>query len=488
MSQKTQKLLEFNQQPKPKNNTIDKLIFNIKVLFFFFFSRVLVFLSWITRKGSGTSLPGYYVEKWFPNILSFFSGKYKKVIYISGTNGKTTTRAVTNYVLDQYGFNVATNTGGANILRGLASTLLKDLKIGFNGILPVLKPGSEVLLLEVEEATLPKISRLLKCDILVLTNLFRDQLDAYGEIDTTLEYFINFLKLQPTIKVILNGDDGKLSALTNNKLLSHVIFKSCSVKTTNKMRYESQLTKIVDCDLVANNLKFKQGILSFDVLENFQINPISGLAQESKIVNTFTTEMSAVYNVYNMLFSIAIAKELRIKCEDNRLVKIIDRIKPVFGRGESFNINEKKVFLYLVKNPAGYDLVLDHLQMAFTNDKVSLAFLINDRIADSQDVSWLWDVSFESKALNWRDNNVSVTQLVTGGARGDDMALRLSYAFGEDIITKDTNKGSIDNVVDILNSDDKVWVVMATYTAMLEFRQSISRYVKVREINAKEGE
>jgi UDP-N-acetylmuramyl tripeptide synthase len=155
---------------------------SVTLLFLSFFAKFLAFFSCLTKRGSGTALPGYIVETKFINILAKFQHEYEEIIFISGTNGKTTTRAVLVEMYENSGFRVCTNRGGANIIRGIASSILLDLDIKA-------KPKSQILILEVEEASLPILTLYLQPKILILTNLFRDQLDAYAEIDKTLSYF-----------------------------------------------------------------------------------------------------------------------------------------------------------------------------------------------------------------------------------------------------------------------------------------------------------
>jgi lipid II isoglutaminyl synthase (glutamine-hydrolysing) len=449
------------------------------VYFYLLLGRLLSFVSKVLKKGSGTSITGLFVERWNPGVIRFFNGRYKNIIYISGTNGKTTTRAILISIFEKNGYKVASNRGGANILRGIAATMLMDLDW-------TLKVKSDVLILEVEEATLPKIKNYIHPDYLVLTNLFRDQLDAYGEIDKTLEYFAEFIKAQDgksDLKVLLNGDDGKLVYMVNEMLSeSKANFIYCGVdtkETSSTFNYETKLVHPVELDYLASGLEYREGLLFFDIFGNkitdqFENNP----------ENTFETKLPGVYNVYNLLFAIAVSKE----CSINKITvnSIIAEVEPVFGRGEIFTIsqNNSKIFLFLVKNPAGFDLVLDHVAKAFTRSKINLVFLVNDRIADSKDVSWLWDVNFEKARLNFQENKLEINSISTGGSRDMDMLLRLEYS-GFPVCIED-GKGLIAGIISkiVENSESSPTVVFATYTAMLEFRKRLSEYTYVPSITS----
>ena len=178
MTKKEKEILVKNSMQKKLTKKLVKLL----VLGLIIIAKSLFWLAKLTGFGSGTSLPGLLVEKFCPFIITKISGDLKQIILISGTNGKTTTRALLVHIWEKQGFEVCTNRGGANIMRGIAATLLLNQKI-WGGI------KSSIAILEVEEATMPILTKYLVPNQLILTNIFRDQLDAYGEIDQTLSYF-----------------------------------------------------------------------------------------------------------------------------------------------------------------------------------------------------------------------------------------------------------------------------------------------------------
>jgi lipid II isoglutaminyl synthase (glutamine-hydrolysing) len=437
------------------------MILGFQVFFFYILGHLLAFTSKLLKKGSGTSVTGLYVELWKPAILRFFNNKYKKVIFITGTNGKTTTRAVLLSLLAAKNLKVASNRGGANIIRGLASTLLMDLNI-------FLKPKSDYLVLEVEEASLPKIKSFIRCDYLILTNLFRDQLDAYGEIDKTLEYFEEFIlePKQSELKVLYNGDDGKLVLLVDSLLekgQNQRKFIACGVdlKGTNTVfKYESDLIRPTNYSYLATKLEYSQGKLKFELDER-----------------QYSTLLPGIYNVYNLMFAVVVGNKMGF---DN-FEKDLSSITPVFGRGELFKVDNQDIFLFLVKNPAGFDLTLDHVAKAFNNSTVNLLFIVNDKIADSKDVSWLWDVGFEKANKLFVDNNLGIKEINTSGSRAMDILLRLEYA-GFKVIEDGANQDIAGQVTKMLQANSNTTLVLATYTAMLDFRSEIAKFTNVTSI------
>jgi lipid II isoglutaminyl synthase (glutamine-hydrolysing) len=426
------------------------MFLKVQIYILYIISRMLTFFIKVFKLGNATSLPGLLVEKFNINVLKYFNNKYKKIIFISGTNGKTTTRAVLVDFIEKNGFKVCTNRGGANIARGIASSLLSDLNF-------LNKVQSDYLVLEVEEATLPKLKDLIKIDYLILTNVFRDQLDAYGEIDKTIEYFNIFLKDQ-YCEVVINGDDPKLLNVVSSNTKNRFFY--CGLQSDESPNYEGNISVKVNYHYFANEITYDKGEM------NFKLNN-----------SLFKTQLSGVYNIYNIIFAYVVAEKLNLK----NLGKLISEFPPVFGRGEVFDINGEKTYLYLVKNPEGFNQVLQYIKKAFHDNDLNFFFLVNDQIADSRDVSWLWDVEFEKYRIEFLKNNVNITNIYTGGSRADDILLRLEYADFYSL-NYGNNLGSIECVVDNINLLNSTNIVFATYTAMLEFRKELSKYMKVESI------
>lgn len=541
-------------------------------------AQVLAFLSRTSKLGSGTALPGILVEKFFPFVLPLLVDNFEEIIFVSGTNGKTTTRALLVKIYEEYGKRVCTNTGGANLLRGVASSLLLNQN---------LYPQANVAILEIEEATLPRISKYIRPHKLVLTNVFRDQLDAYGEIDKTLSYFRaaidniqnykpRFKKRKPTTINWFVSETQETENLYTTKtskvwLLSNFLKKLKFRQSTNSQisleeNKESQFKEIEECKIYVNkddkklltclqdcrlpiigfeldlDAKQKPPFEKTEIIPNLHFQEVY-TGRNVVLRNTLSrflikvenqeiavqTKLPGVYNLYNVLASFAVCYE---KLSEH-LLRAISDFEPVFGRGETINLDDSLLHLFLIKNPAGFQQVLSFLQISQTQKQIqiytpskkekldlNLAFsekklleykkdreesqeneiafkqknssnskensnrlhlliLINDNIADGRDVSWLWDVDIESVF-----SDLNIEKIVVGGTRGLDMLLRLYYA--QCPVSLDDYYQDFQQIIQLIKeSQTKEWFILATYTAMLEFRKTLAKYTTVEAINRK---
>jgi len=456
------------------------------------FAKIIYFTSRFSGRGSGTSLPGWIVEKYFPNLLKDLAQNFEEIILISGTNGKTTTRAVLSQIYESNHKKVCTNRGGANILRGIASSLLLNLDwLGRN--------NSEVLILEVEEASLPKLTQKVKPDKIIFTNLFRDQLDVYGEIDQTFNYFkqtllnlgvktkqnpqpeqdnilakpLTFANLQKKInsrknfhtdlKVYINYDDKKLLKLIDT-LDFYVVGYSLELDPIDLPKYEGQapVFSLPQKIYQASNIISKNLESSFTV----KIDKKNEFLIETKLPGTF--------NIYNILPAFLVGYE---KFGKNSIPPIVG-FKPVFGRGEKITLpNQKQLTLFLVKNPAGFDEVLKLVSSNFPDKKLNFGFLINDKIADGKDVSWLWDVNFEKHL-----KSIQINKIFTSGSRGLDILLRLQHA--EYLVKLTDFVDEMENLLNLIEIENQDFIVFSTYTVMLEFRKNLEQKVNLAGINS----
>lgn len=449
---------------------------NLLILRLFLKAKLIVILSRWFKLGSGTSLPGISVETRHQRVLKTLCEPFEKIILISGTNGKTTTRALINHIYEENGKKVCSNLGGANLIRGIATSLLLNLNRN-------LKPINKIAVFEVEEASLPILTKYFKADILILTNVFRDQLDAYGEIEKTVDYFRkSLLNLGFTInkdlssknfvttskdnqsdsqtKVIINSQDGKLVNLISEFKLQPLSF-SVSLPADNLPKYEAKAKNKIQPDVTAEKVLIK------GFKQEFRLKLKDG--KSFKIYSN----LPGNYNIYNILAAfLAVYPDFK-----KQVVASISTFVPVFGRGEKvLTKNKNKINLFLIKNPAGFNQVLDLMKSNFGTEKFNLCLCINDKTADGRDVSWLWDSEIENYALNKQTTN-----LITGGTRGYDILLRLQYA-GFEVSSKNCLLSFQEVVEKILNTK-KDWVVLANYTAMLDFRKELSKYINLKEMH-----
>ena len=404
------------------------------------FSVLAKTLSWgsrLTGQGSGTSISGYMVERYAKSILSHLKGKYEKVIYVTGTNGKTTTTTTLYKMLRAQGLSVCTNLGGANIFRGISGAILKDLdNTG--------RPKSRILLMEVEEATLPHIMQYIPASDLILLNVFRDQLDVYGELDTTVRYFSQALTLASNVHVWINGDDALLMQSITRFAGQSTVF---TTKNADVSIYER----------IKSSQKRKS-----DVIITYEKNVLSLKTGRTKILSLLRPNLEA-YNIQNIAVAALIAKDCGTT--SLQIQEALNTFHGVFGRGEKITIGASTLWLYLIKNPAGTQSVLTELTTRTTS--FELVFAINDSIADGKDVSWLWDVPFETLLPR-----LIVTQYAVLGTRRLDMLLRLKHAHvAHDLNTQIDDISMLQFIEGVAaNSENRQIVVLATYTAMCQFR------------------
>jgi UDP-N-acetylmuramyl tripeptide synthase len=302
--------------------------------------------------------------------------------------------------------------------------------------------------------------------------LFRDQLDLYGEIDVTLNYFKKSLALLDSekLELIINADDAKLVGLTGLDLKAKILGFGLNIPNDKKPKFE--LDYILLPETIINNLwelsylnKNKSSAKS-DVSTSFVITKSS---KNQFLGAEFETNLNGNYNLYNCLAAIVASSEISVSI----IQKALKMQTEVFGRGEIIEIQNTKIKIILVKNPASFDQVLD--QISESEQIKNLAFLINDNIADGRDVSWLWDINFENYLPK-----IKLGKVLTGGKRGMDMLLRLEYAGLK--VNLENNQDRLESLLsEILQKP--TFTVLCTYTAMTELRQLLSTKVTLKKIN-----
>ena len=424
--------------------------------------------------GSGAAAaPGLYALKIDANLVKKITQCLPKgSIIISGTNGKTTTSRLAYEMLSSK-HKVIHNRQGSNLLRGIASTLIK--KSSLTG-----KVNAELGLWEIDEATLPEAIDNLLPKTIVLLNLFRDQLDRYGEVDTTRQKWQKSLTKLPKTSLILNADDPGISFLSkftkarifyfgvndtkiNLPTIDHVADIKYCLNCSSKLIYKSIFSAHLghyycpNCNLkrpsptvYANNLLFRK-----DFSTSIKLN-VNG---QLSIVNC---HLPGLYNVYNILAASAIGSTYKVT--GTEIKKQIQNFSTAFGRFQKIKIGQKQAIIFLIKNPAGANEVLRILS---TQDKLNLLVILNDKIADGKDISWIWDTNWE--ILKNKTSDVSVA-----GIRSWDMALRLKYAgfklSNNSIYT--VISYSILKSMSKLNNNDTL-IILPTYTALLDVQESV---------------
>lgn len=437
---------------------------DIKSIFTIYTLKSLKRVLAITRTGSGTALPGLLAENHRPQLFNYFAKQLEFVILITGTNGKTTTKTLISDILNEAGIKHISNESGSNLRRGILSTFIAKSNI-FG------KLNSKFAVFEVEEATLPKIIKEISPNILIVTNLFRDQLDAYGEVNKTREYILNALKLCPTAKVILNADDPMVSSLSTG-LVNEFHYFSLPREYHKGIKFEKpneSIVKLQKKDKLENTLTPSSIELTNDLSTRFIVHN-----QE------FILKAPGFFHVYNALAAIQTARLLDIKFDT--IKQGFEKFRPAFGRGEELVLKGRKTLnkkrptwkfkILLVKNPAGLSLTLEMLSQL---KNPNLLFILNDKIADGKDVSWIWDADLELL------QKIQPNKIFISGLRASDMALRVKYALGKDYFEKE-NQLKIQTFQRFILRKIKqempnggMIFVLPTYTAMNEFRKLLGR-------------
>lgn len=409
------------------------------------------------KLGGGTSLPGLVIEKYFMHYLTRITSQYKKVALITGTNGKTTTQSFLRHILESSGLKVVSNLSGANLIRGIASVLISDCSI-FG------KVRSDIAVFEVEEATMPILLKLVRPHFIVVTNLFRDQLDAYGEVVKTRECILNAIKEARSAKVILNGDDINVRSISQ-EIRNKVILFQIKDKRIKEIFYERGYFKH-EVRKGTQEIYAKSITVSNDLSTRFNIYGLK------EVVRDVHFKSPGLQNVYNALAAVTVSSEIKsLKAEDLRLA--FSRFSPAFGRGEIIKTNGKQIRLLLIKNPASFTANLNMLKHILN---LKLLIIINDKIADGRDVSWLWDAKLELL------EKANIAWITVSGTRANDMLLRLKYAQVQSMCVE--IEPNIARALDISLSklrDGETLFILPTYTAMLAVRKVIGSIVKIRE-------
>jgi UDP-N-acetylmuramyl tripeptide synthase len=423
------------------------------------FAKLLTLTLRISGRGSGTALPGYLVGRYFPFALEALVSQIPNIVAITGTNGKTTTQTMLNAMLEQMeGAKILRNKAGANLSQGILSELLKQSN-------PLGQLDFTHAVLEVEEATLPRIAAILNPRVIAVTNLYRDQLDAYGEIDRTEKLIQDGIARCPSAAVVVNGDDPRTARLTRG-LGNTTYFVSLSADYSKFLPYEGVLHQREKDD---QGLEATRIHINEDLTTDFDAQGI--INGERVQLSGARTASPGFFHVYNALTAMTVARLLGV--ESQTAVRGLQNFKPAFGRGEILTRREgaKQVNyrLLLVKNPASFSLSLE-LMRNIPHLKLILA--INDNTADGKDVSWLWDSELE------RLNNAQIEWIMCTGVRAKDMRVRLKYAL-EPSPTKSIP--TVENIRDVIHlsfqqaDDGDTVFVMPTYTAMLEFRKLMGK-------------
>ncbi|WP_040397116.1 Mur ligase family protein [Anaerococcus senegalensis] len=427
-------------------------------------SKLSRFLLKITNH-KATSLPGKIAYNLDKDILKTLS-ENTKFIFVTGTNGKTmTTHFITNILRNHYD-HVFTNDSGSNMIQGIITSLLDNDK-----------NEKTVAVLEVDEANLVRISKFLKPDYVVLTNIFRDQMDRFGEIYNVYKKILSGLENLDDVRIIANGDLPIFSydSLKKYKPIYYGIREDDKISNSYNLDAEFNSDGIL-CPKCNSILKYKLvnysslGDFSCPTCDfhspilNYKINKIINMeANFSKFLvdgQEYETQIGGFYNIYNALSSIALAKELEISY--NKIYEGLKYQEHVFGRQEIIDIEGKEIVINLVKNPTGLNQIIN--LMLLENSPISLYCILNDNYADGKDVSWIYDSYYEKL------KKLDIKVIKVSGIRKTDMKRRLEIA---DIFDGNIEEFNYEDEIleKIKNEKTEKIYILSTYTAMLRLRE-----------------
>ncbi len=392
--------------------------------------------------GGGTSIVGMVARGIYPPIVEHLAGQLEHgSIVVTGTNGKTTTSSFIAAILSDAGLRVWRNREGSNLMRGVASSLvIRALPSG-----RLRRSGRAIAVLEIDEAVLPQVTHIVPPRVAVFTNLFRDQLDRYGEVDSIVARWKQAVDALPTdTTLVLNADDPSVANLgasfpgrvmyygiddpsldlaqqkdnsDRHQVIDTRVCPRCGNDFTYTMRFYSHMGHYhcPVCGLTRPKVDIRAVRVQLDSFDRLRVMVDSSIAstQQHEVI----IPLPGIYNVYNALASITTTQVLDIGWEP--ITTGIEQSKPVFGRGERVQAEGRTIRLLLAKNPTGFNEVLRTL--FYEGVPRHVLFVLNNNIADGRDISWIWDVDFE--------RCVGRTQaLVVSGTRALDLALRLKYA------------------------------------------------------------
>jgi len=422
-------------------------------------------LRW-TGAGGGSALPGTVLERLSPGFVERRAAGFADgVVVVSGTNGKTTTASMLRSILRHSGVETVGNESGSNLRRGVASALMDS------------PATARMAVIEADEAALPALVKALLPRVLVLTNVFRDQLDRYWETETIAAHLEAAMDAAPSgCRVVANADD----PLLWHRAREHDVVgfgvapfagvessaggadaepeacPRCGAPLTYSGRTIAHLgrARCTVCEWASVAPEYEATILSSQGVEGITLR-IRG--------RTIDLPVGGVHNAYNAVAALAAAACVGVP--EDRAARALESFRPRFGRSEEFSADGHLGWLFLMKNPAGAGVVIREV----TEDPRigAVVVSVSDQIADGRDISWIWDVDFERL-------EAAGLPTVASGRRAADVAVRMKYAGTAPVDVQPEPRAAIRAAADAAGDDGRV-AVLATYTAMLEVRHALTR-------------
>ncbi len=437
-------------------------------------ARLVRALSRGSGRGGGTTLPGRLLLRADPGALEDMAQRLDGgAVLVSATNGKTTTSAMVAAILERAGERVVHNRAGSNMGWGVATALLDAGR----------EPG-QIGLFEVDEAWLPRVAAAVHPRAYLLSNLFRDQLDRYGELESLADRWAELVAADSgRARFVLNADDPLIADLGREREASVLYYgiaddaetlpglahaadskhcRNCGAPYTYDTVYMGHLGHY-HCDNCGRTRPTPAVVAERVRLEGMSGAVVAIATPQGPI--EFRLPLPGLYNVYNAVAAAALALELGASPEQVR--EALEGFGGSFGRVETIPVDGRPVSILLVKNPSGANEVLRTLTLE--DGPIDLWLALNDRIADGRDVSWIWDADFERVAGRVRHATCS-------GTRAEEMALRLKYAGIDAELHVDRDlETSLDHAVAAGRENGTPLYALPTYTALIELRDLLTR-------------
>lgn len=436
------------------------------------------FVHFVLQKlGRGaTTLPGRVALKVKRNILTDLS-KNVKVIIVTGTNGKTTSCRIIEEGLKTAGKTYFINKSGANLITGITASFIMNSTI--TG-----KNKYEYAIVECDENAFREVSRYIRADAVLVTNVFRDQLDRYGEVTHTLNAIKESVKNLPNATICLDADCSLTYSMSReipNKIITFGV--DIPFEKDAKAPEISDAKYCIFCKNEYSYTYHTYGHLGGFVCPScgysrpkadFAVTSVEELKQNHSIVvasfngnkNIVKVNIGGAYNVYNAIGCAAALSAVGI--DDKTIIKALETFNGAFGRMEQFTSGDNKINVILVKNPAGFSQTMSFLKSI--DDDFTMILSLNDNAADGRDISWIWDVDFNNIFEKSNVKDIYVT-----GKRCYDMAIRVKYEGVGDRKIKIIENEDYDKLVDIATSQGRDVYIVPTYTSMMTMRPTIAK-------------
>ncbi len=420
-------------------------------LFIILFGKALSKLFRLLKLGDGSTWPGHIALGLNKNFIKqLLSNSKTKTIIIAGTNGKTTTASLIKTALKNNGKKVFLNKSGANLLNGIASSLI--INSDLSG-----KLNHDFAIFELDENSLLPLLNQISPDYLILLNLFRDQLDRYGEVNIVASrWAIAVGKLTDQTSLILNADDPLIAFLSKNtNAMTSFFGVKESITENSSLDHAADSNHCPKC-----GTKLNYHTRTFSHLGDWYCNKC-GLTRPKLELNNFPAyPLPGTYNKYNTHAAVLILRKIGLGEID--IEHSFQSFLPAFGRQEIVQHKNKNIQIFLSKNPTSFNQ--SFRTITELNGKTIL-LILNDRIPDGRDISWIWDTELQD-AKNLKN-------IFIAGDRVYDMALRLEYEDCKNFQTFENTGEAIDKALGTL-VDKETLFILPTYSAMLDVRKILT--------------